>query len=145
MTRRVCAATAIILGTLAFGCSGSGTSSDRALDPTNELPFGRIDTPLEGAVVPAQVTIGGWALDDRGIHRIRVYIDGRFANESAVNTERPDVSKAHPQYGRGANLHGWTMTIAFEAPGPHTIIAQAVDNDGATRDIGTLTLTSKDQ
>ena len=145
MTRGVRAATAIILGTLAFGCGGSGSSSGRALDPTNELPFGRIDTPVEGAVVPAQVTIGGWALDDRGIHRIRVYIDGRFAADSATNTERPDVSKAHPQYARGGNLHGWTLAITFEAPGPHTVIAQAVDSNGATRDLGTLTLTSKDQ
>jgi hypothetical protein len=143
MNQRVEVAT-IVLAALAIGCGGSGSTAERAPDPTNELPFGTIDTPAAGAQVPSTVTIGGWALDDRGIKRIRVFIDGRFATESAPNTERPDVSKAHPQYARGANLHGWTMAIAFEAPGPHTIIAQATDSDGATRDIGTLIVTSKE-
>jgi hypothetical protein len=136
---------ALLTASLAIGCGGFAGKSNRALDPTNELPFGRIDTPVEGAQVASQVKIGGWALDDRGVREIRVYIDGHFADATRTNTDRPDVSKAYPQYARGGNLHGWTMTIAFQAPGPHTIIAQALDSDGATRDIGTLAVTSRDQ
>ena len=76
---------------------------------------------------------------------IRVYVDGHIAITTLVNTDRPDVSKAFPQYARGSNRLGWTTSIVFDTPGPHTIIVQAVDSDGATRDIGTLAVTSLDQ
>ena len=138
---------AIVVAALAaVGCgSGSGPAPPiGALDPTNELPLGRIDSPVEGAQIASTVTIGGWALDDRGVRTVRVYIDGHFANETALNTDRPDVAKAYPQYARGANLHGWTMALSVAAPGPHIVIAQAVDTDGATRDIGVVNVTSRD-
>ena len=134
----------VVAAFLAGGC-GSDSGSNRALDPSNELPLGRIDSPAEGAQVASSVTIGGWALDDRGVRAVRVYIDGHFANETQPNTDRPDVAKAYPQYARDTTMHGWTLAVSFAAPGPHIIIAQAVDSDGATRDIGVLNLTSRDQ
>jgi hypothetical protein len=140
---RVAVTVAMVAAALSAG--GCGSSSNRALDPSNELPLGRIDSPAEGAQVTSSVTIGGWALDDRGVRAVRVYIDGHFANETQPNTDRPDVAKAFPQYARETTLHGWTLAVSFAAPGPHVIIAQAVDSDGATRDIGTVNVTSRDQ
>jgi hypothetical protein len=61
-----------------------------------------------------------------------------------LNTDRPDVAKAYPSYARGSSKHGWTTTVQFNAAGPHTVIVQAVDTNGATRDIGVLHLTSHD-
>jgi hypothetical protein len=62
-----------------------------------------------------------------------------------LTNERPDVSKVFPQYARGANRHGWTLTMDFVTPGPHAVLVQAVDSDGATRDIGTITVTALDR
>jgi hypothetical protein len=124
---------------------GSKPPTNRALDPANELPFGRVDIPAAGAQVPASITVGGWALDDRGIAEIRIYVDNHFSSTAPLNTDRADVSKAFPQYARGSDKHGWTVAIAFDAPGPHTIVAQAVDSDGATRDIGSVAVTSADK
>lgn len=112
--------------------------SNRALDPTNELPFGTVDGPAEGATVGIITNAGGWAVDDRGIREVRVYIDGRFVNATPLNTPRPDVAKAYPQYARGTNVLGWTVPVEFPSPGTHTLLVQAVDSDGATRDIGTI-------
>jgi hypothetical protein len=134
---------AALLGAVVTG--GCGGGSNRALDPANELPLGHVDAPAEGAQVASTMTIGGWALDDRGVRAVRVYIDGHFADEIEPNTDRPDVTKAYPQYARGGNLHGWTLAVSFANPGPHVIVAQAVDSDGATRDIGTINVTSRDQ
>ena len=127
---------------LASACGPSPTTN-RALDPSNELPFGHVDTPTDGASVPSQVTLGGWAMDDHGIKQVRVYIDNHFADAAVDNTPRPDVTKVFPSYARGSDLHGWTMLISFDAPGRHAVLVQAVDSDGATRDIGALTLTSQ--
>lgn len=128
--------------TLAAGCN-PGNNTDGPADPTNELPFGRVDQPADGAVVPASVAVGGWALDDRGIREVRVYVDGHFQIGVPLNTDRPDVSKAFPVYSKNGDRHGWTTAASFEAAGPHTVVVQAVDTDGATRDIGVLNLTSR--
>ena len=132
------AASVVLTAALAAGCGGS----EGVLDRANELPFGHVDVPVEGARVPAQTPIAGWALDDRGVREIRVYVDGRIVNHGPLTDDRPDVSKAFPQYARGTNRHGWTLTMDFVVPGPHAILVQAVDRDGASRDIATLTVTA---
>jgi hypothetical protein len=118
---------------------------DRVLDPANELPFGHLDQPLDHSQSSSQISTGGWAMDDRGVTEIRLYIDGHLAEATPLNTERPDVSKVFPQYARTSNLHGWSAVLVFEAPGPHTILAQAVDTNGATHDLGTVAVTSTDK
>ena len=131
-------AAALVLVTAAVGV-GCGRSIG-AEDPANELPFGHVDVPVDGAQVKAQTPVAGWALDDRGVREIRVYVDGHIVNHGPLTSDRPDVSKAFPQYARGNNRHGWTLTMDFVAPGPHAVVVQAVDQDGATRDIGTITV-----
>jgi hypothetical protein len=120
---------------------GSGCArreSNRALDPTNELPFGVVDTPKEGATVGTPLSTSGWALDDRGVREVRVYVDGHFANLTHLNTPRPDVKKAFPQYTQGGDTVGWSATVDLQGPGVHMLVVQAVDSDGATRDIGSI-------
>ena len=132
----------VVAGLLAMtGCGGGS----RATDPANELPFGVIDTPADHAQVAAQTPIGGWALDDKGVAEIRLYIDNHFVGATKINTDRADVSKVYPTYAAGTNLHGWTTSLVFDTPGAHTILVQAVDTDGATRDIGTRAVTSLDK
>jgi hypothetical protein len=134
-----------LVATLLGTACGGGHTTNRALDPANLLPFGSVDTPRDGARVPKLLTIGGWAMDDRGIQNIRVYIDGHFVTTLQLNTDRPDVSKAYPQYARGTTIHGWTGSVVLETPGQHTVVVQAVDSDGATKDIGVVKLTCTDQ
>jgi len=37
------------------------------------------------------------------------------------------------------------MLMGFDAPGPHVIVIQAVDSDGATRDIGVVNVVAIDK
>lgn len=144
MNRTIVTLAAVTLMLAVAGCGGR-TETNRALDPANELPFGHLDKPVQDEQVGTQTAVGGWAMDDRGIAEVRVYIDNHLAGSVKLNTDRPDVSKAFPQYARGSTLHGWTLSISFDAPGPHTVLAQAMDSDGATRDVGTVALTSIDK
>jgi len=117
---------------------------NRDLDPANELPFGVIDVPAAGTTLrPGPTVVGGWALDDSGIAEIRVYFDGRFVARATPDVPRPDVTQAYPKYARGGDRHGWNIEVDFAAtPGPHTILAQAVDSQGATRDLGSVVVTA---
>jgi hypothetical protein len=124
------------------GCKVS-SGTEGPTDPANELPFGRVDLPTDGSQVAASTPIGGWAVDDRGIREVRLYVNGHFQIAVPLNTDRADVSKVFPLYSKKGDRHGWTTALSFDVPGPHIVVVQAVDTDGATRDIGVLNLTSK--
>lgn len=136
---RVRALAAVVLAAALGGCEPAG-----AKDPANELPFGNVDLPAQGAQVKALSAVAGWALDDRGVREIRLFIDGHLANSCRLTQARPDVSQIFPQYARGRHRHGFTMMAGFDVPGPHLIVVQAVDTDGATRDIGVINVTAVD-
>jgi Bacterial Ig domain len=131
------------LGALVLAALVGGCQFDGAHDPANELPFGVIDLPLADAVVRAgPLPVAGWALDDDGIAEIRVYFDGRFKGRTACSVPRTDVVKAFPRYAGVTDLHGWNLRIDVPAEyGRHSIIAQAVDRRGATRDLGQVSIT----
>ena len=137
------AATFVVAAALLLAACNPNSEPDRPIDPANELPIGFLDIPANGAQVGASEPVGGWALDDRGIREIRLFLDGHFYSVVPLNTDRPDVSKAYPAYAKNQVRHGWTTSVTFPQPGTHSIIAQAVDSDGATRDIGVVTVTSK--
>src|SRR4051812_9786519 len=67
-------------------------------DPANELPFGFIDAPKEGASVNRQVQMYGWALDDGGIADVRLFVDGRFVRNVKTDQARPDLTSVYPSY-----------------------------------------------
>jgi hypothetical protein len=130
----------LVVSLASVGCQ-QGPSAEP--DPKNELPFGFIDAPAQGAGVKRQIQLYGWAVDDEGVKEVRIFVDGKYVARTTLTAARPDVTKAHPTYAHGNDNHGWATTITLAEtfqPGPHTILAQAVDTQGATRDIGTATV-----
>ena len=116
-----------------------GASSSSGPDPSNELPVGFVDQPTNGAAVDRQMQMYGWAHDDHGIKEIWIFVDGRFMARTTVTQPRPDVIQAYPQYAGGTGMLGWSVTVPLTSAstGTHTVVVQAVDTQGATRDIGT--------
>lgn len=116
--------------------------SDRLPDAANELPFGVIDVPVTGATVARVSRIAGWALDDSRVVRVDLYVNGHFSGSTSAVLPRPDVAKAFPAYERQALASSWEIAVDLgEGSAPRTLLAQAVDDRGATRDIGVVTLT----
>jgi hypothetical protein len=134
------AALPLAVAAVLAGCSEKGVK-----DENNELPFGHVEVPAQGAEVKMLTPVAGWAMDDRGIREIRLYVDNHIVNSGRTGQDRPDVSRAYPRYTRGDHHHGWTVLAGFDAPGPHTILVQAVDSDGATRDIAVINVTAVDK
>jgi hypothetical protein len=117
------------------------TTSSSQPDPKNELPFGFVDEPANGSAIDRNVSAHGWALDDGSVVEVRMFLDNHFVARTAVNEQRPDVTKAYPRYAHGNDSHGWSLIAPLAgdvATGPHTLMFQAVDNLGASRDIATV-------
>lgn len=121
--------------------AASCSSGVRPPDPKNELPFGVVDLPRPGATVRRTAFVSGWALDDSSIKGVRVYLDSRYVSDARLGVERADVSKVYPRYAHGTNAHGWGVEVDFSAvTGAHTLLVQAIDDRGATRDVGVVSV-----
>jgi hypothetical protein len=127
------------IGAIALVLASFASCGKNPIDPANELPFGNLDVPKPGETLPsAKVSVAGWALDDSAVAHVRVFIDGRFKGVTTLAVPRPDVVQAYPRYGSRGNVCGWTLVVDVGTPGPHKILAQAVDDFGATRDLGVV-------
>jgi hypothetical protein len=129
---------------LLTACSQSAVPRDP--DPENLLPLGHIDVPTSGATVGYQMLVQGWALDDGSVSEVRIFLDSRFVARTTITEPRPDVRKVYPLLAQESDIHGWTVTVPLGAGtlrGPHTILVQAFDNQGASHDIGTVNVTLK--
>jgi hypothetical protein len=108
-------------------------------DANNELPFGIVDGPKNGATVGREVEVSGWALDDAGVSEVRIYVDSRYKMSAKLKIKRPDVTKVYPNYSVPDDMHGWWEVVDLgETAGTHQILAQALDSNGSTRDIGSV-------
>jgi hypothetical protein len=131
----------LLLAFLLLASAGCGASSSSDPDPKNELPFGFVDLPAAGSPVERNMPAQGWALDDGSVRDVRIFLDNHFAARATLTESRPDVNKAYPKYAHGTDVHGWSVLVPLGADttaGPHTILVQAVDNQGATKDISTI-------
>jgi hypothetical protein len=138
LRRRLIVALSVIAAGLA-ACSAPGPASP---DPDNALPFGYLDTPTNDQTVGRQVQVSGWALDDSGVRDVRIFVDGRYRTSASLTVPRPDVTNAYALFANGTDVHGWSTIVDLgEQAVRHNIIAQAVDDQGATRDIGSVEVT----
>src|SRR5215831_5588240 len=122
MTRQV------LLGVLMAGMAGCALFPT-APDPKNELPFGWVDEPANGAIVERNINSHGWALDDNTVAKVNVYLDGHYIAQTPITDARPDVSKIYPKYVHGNDAHGWKLVIPLPTDvtlGPHKLVFQAV-------------------
>lgn len=135
-----CSRTAALACALLIAVATLPACVERAKNPENELPRGIVDVPRPGDVLrPGKTLVGGWALDDSGVAEIRIYFDGHYKASARLNVARPDVGQAYPRYARPGDIYGWNLEVDFgTTPGSHTILCQAIDDNGAPRDIGVV-------
>jgi hypothetical protein len=130
----------LLAGTfLSMACGACGGARIPEPSSTNELPFGYLDSPKNGETVGRTTTVTGWAMDDNRAIEVRVYVNGHYVAHAMTNRPRPDVSKKYPRYAQMGHPYGWSLDIDLgQKPGEREVLAQAVDDVGATRDIGTV-------
>ena len=102
----------------------------------NLAPFGHLDEPGDSVEPSTEVTIRGWALDNRSVSSIEAVIDESVHVPLTYGTSRPDVDAVWPKYP-GDDLVGFTGTHDFGPADecPHLIEIVATDSDGNSRTI----------
>jgi hypothetical protein len=116
-------------------------------------PYGLLDLPVEGAQVSGATAVGGWALDDLEVARVRIYRDS-VAGEPAgmvllgdaifIPGARPDVQQAAPNVPHndraGFGFMILTNTLPNQGNGSFRIHAVAEDAEGRTTLLGSRTI-----
>ena len=98
-------------------------------------PFGHLDAPTEDAEITGNsLGIGGWVLDNKGVAKIEVFIDGTLKGEIPLNTERADVCKVWPGYSMCPTA-GYTGNIDITelTNCAHILEIKATDTDSNVR------------
>ena len=134
-----------------FGLAGKGTVRARAylvvgsfalvketleaLDATLP-PSGALESPAPDVAVGNEVTVKGWALDNKGVALIEIVIDGEVHATAATNVPRPDICARYPGYADCPSVGFETVVSTKElTPCPHLLEIRATDTDGNSRTI----------
>ena len=105
-------------------------------------PFGYLDAPREGEIIAVGnvAIVGGWALDDTGISRVEIYIDGAKVGDATYGALREDVFNVFPGYNNHNAGYNWEWDTSGYSIGEHEIFARYVDNAGNVVDVGRRTV-----
>ena len=122
----------------------------------SQPPFGFVDTPGDGATgVTGSLAVTGWALDDVGVARVRVYRDAvagespglRFiGNASFVEGARPDLQALFPLIPFAPRA-GWGLMVLTNmlpngGTGTYRLWVYAEDIEGRQSLLGVRTFTA---
>jgi hypothetical protein len=123
------------------GVSSAGPCESEPVAATLGEPFGFVDGNLDGGGNAASgiLPLVGWALDDDGIQRVDVVVDGRIVGTAEYGRQRPDVAAFFPGFP-GAAFSGWFFnldTTRFTNT-EHEVTAWAVSNAGEIRPLNSL-------
>ena len=87
-------------------------------DGKDAAPFGTFETPDNGGQVDGMVSFTGYAVDDIGIDRVKIYFkngDWReyICDAFILENSRPDIEAAFKDYP-GTNRSGWGFTVSMD-------------------------------
>ena len=123
------------------GCSYFLTPRAVKIDNTrNQPPFGGVDFPLPDSGVSANgvLEVAGWALDDRNVDHVDVFVDGLIERQAVTGIYRADVAANYPDNPQ-AIVAGFILNIDSTryANGVHNVTVKAVDDQGQQGLLGT--------
>jgi Bacterial Ig domain len=106
------------------------------------LPLGVLDNPRPGDVLQGYTVFRGWAFSESGIQSVTIYVDRTAAGFATLGVSRPDVQHALPNFPNAGEA-GWELNFDTSRlkPGKHELIVQARSKQGATRDLGSISVT----
>jgi hypothetical protein len=114
-----------------------------AVKPADNLPpFGVLETPDVRATLTSNASGSGWALDNVGIARVEVLIDGQKVTEAIYGLSRPDIAAVWGGSFPNSSHAGFSFVLDTTkfTTGEHTLAVRLLDAGGNTTLVGTRTI-----
>lgn len=96
---------------------------------------GFLDEPANGSIVKGISTVRGWFLDDDGIARVDVLVDGKIAGQAQYGTSRADVLRVYPEYNNSNSGYEFALDTKSYSNGAHSITVRATGKNGSTKQL----------
>ncbi|WP_413307030.1 Ig-like domain-containing protein [Bacillus sp. 1P10SD] len=103
--------------------------------------IGMIDSPVSGLKVNDNINISGWFLDDGGVSKIEVLVDGKVTGQAIYGDARPDVQNAYPNYYNGNAGYHYLLDITQLSGGIHSITVRETGKSGYVTTLPERTIT----
>jgi hypothetical protein len=112
------------------------------IKPADKLaPFGVLETPDQGTTLAHEATGSGWALDNIGVARIEVLIDGQKVADAIYGLARPDVAVIWDAFPRARNSGFSFIWDTTKVPnGVRTLVLRVIDESENVTLIGQRTV-----
>jgi beta-N-acetylglucosaminidase len=95
--------------------------------------IGFMDAPLNGSILKDITNIRGWFLDDDGVSKVEVLVDGQIVGQAQYGSLRTDVQKVFPEYQNANGGYDFVLDTKSLSNGDHIIAVRATGNNGTTR------------
>jgi hypothetical protein len=119
-------------------CAGVGST-------VSPLPLiGCLENPKNNDKVSGIQTIHGWALDEKGVSRIELIVDGVYVSDIPYGGTREDLREAYPTYP-SADQSGFALMMNYStlSPGSHTIKLKIHNQNNETVELSTNVFVEK--
>jgi hypothetical protein len=95
--------------------------------------FGFVDTPADNATVSGIIQVAGWAIDNCGVDRVEIFLDGVQIGQATYGFPRPDVDLAFPGLSGSPNFGFQYYLNTRDYPnGTHALEVRATDTSENT-------------
>ncbi|UOY94508.1 Ig-like domain-containing protein [Ectobacillus sp. JY-23] len=91
---------------------------------------GYMDNPAPDETMSGSYNVSGWFLDESGVAKIEVLIDGKVIGEASYGDARPDVQRAYPRYNNANAGYQYTLNTTLLSEGMHRITVRETGKNG---------------
>lgn len=107
------------------------TLNARTIYVARLMPKGYLDKPASGQNITGVSKVSGWFLDNSGVDKIEILVDGVVKGTATYGLSRPDVAKVYPQYNNSNSGFEYSLDTSTLATGKHTIVIREKGKNGA--------------
>ncbi len=126
---------------LSYGIDTINTISSLVWNEVPRVSIGVIDAPLNNSAVRGQNVVRGWVLDENGVSKVEVMVDGTVDGQAFYGDSRPDVQSAYPEYNNGNAGYHYTLDTTKFSDGQHTVTVRETGANGHVTTISNSTIT----
>ena len=108
-----------------------GSTEEPVVIRSDTVPIGVLDVPIPDETVSGVISVAGWALDEVGIDRVEIYVDGVYLADAAYGSPRPDVAENNTGFTNAFNSgFEFELDTTQYADGIHVIQTVAYNKAG---------------
>lgn len=93
---------------------------------------GVLETPVTGKTINETINLSGWFLDESGVSKVEVLVDGKVVGKAVYGDARPDVKKSNPVYNNGNAGYHYALNTRKLGNGRHSLTVRETGKNGWT-------------